>query len=78
MIEVYSVPNCKNCKAAKEHLDELGIEYEEINLKEKDNREARAFYRSLGVKTAPIITNGDKWILTEYDEETLEALLEEK
>jgi glutaredoxin len=78
MIEIYTVPNCKDCKKAKRHLNDLGIEYKEINLKEKQNKEARAFYRSLGVKTAPIITNGDEWILTEYDADTLAELLEEK
>jgi len=80
MIKVYTVPDCKFCKDAKKYLKDHNIEFEELNLKKKENRSARAFYRSLGVKTAPIITgvdkNNDEWILVEYKEDELKKLLE--
>jgi len=79
MIKVYTVPNCEDCKEAKEYLDKESIEFEEINLKEKKNRDARAFYRGLGVKTAPVIVGidkkGEEWFLTEFDKDMLIELL---
>jgi len=81
MINIYTVSDCKNCKKAKTLLDKLNISYEEINLKEPKNRDARSYYRSLGVKTAPVIVsveNGnEEWILVEYDEESLISLIKE-
>jgi glutaredoxin len=59
MIKIYTLPNCSHCDKAKKILKEKNIEYEEINLKEPKNREAREYYRSLGVKTAPIIVSLD-------------------
>lgn len=76
MIEIYTVPDCEFCDEAKQILKEWEIEYKEYNLKAKENREARAYYRELGVKTAPVIVNGDEWILVEYDRESLISLLE--
>ena len=76
MIEIYTVPDCEFCEEAKQILEEWNIEYKEYNLKEKENRNARALYRSLGAKTAPVIVNGDKWILTEYNRSSLISLLE--
>lgn len=76
MIQIYTVPDCKFCKRAKELMKKLNVEYEEINLKEPKNRKAREFYRSLGVKTAPII-KGPEFILTEYNEELFKDLIED-
>jgi len=79
MIKIYSVPDCKLCKKAKELLTKMNIEFEEYNLKKPENRDARKFYRNLGVKTAPIIVGvdkkGEEWILTEFNEESLLELL---
>jgi len=80
MIKIYTVPNCKFCKKAKELFNKKNIEYREFNLKEPKNREARKFYRELGATTAPIIVgndkNGEEWILMEFDEDSLIQLLE--
>jgi len=79
MIKIYSVSDCKLCKKAKELLTKMNIEFEEYNLKKPENRDARKFYRNLGVKTAPIIVGvdkkGEEWILTEFNEESLLELL---
>jgi len=70
MIKVYTLPNCKYCDRAKTILKQHNIEFEEINLKDPKNREAREYYRSLGVKTAPIIVSED-WIIKDYNDKTL-------
>lgn len=80
MIKIYTVPNCERCKEVKKYMTNNNIEFEELDLKHKENREARAFYRSLGVKTAPVIIGNDKkgkeWILTEYDKDIFIELME--
>jgi len=63
------------CREAKEYLDSRGVEYEDINLALKENREARAYYRSKGVRKLPVIED-DKWIMYEYNEEMLDKYLE--
>jgi len=68
VIRVYSMKNCKYCEQAKEYLKERGIPYEEINLSDKNNGEARKYYRSLGINVAPIITE-NSWIICGFDEE---------
>ena len=77
MIKVYYVPNCDFCKQAKRMLFDNNIDYEEINLKEKQHRKARAFYRELGLETLPIIVDkiGDDEYVLEFDR--LEKHLEE-
>lgn len=74
MIRIYTVPNCDYCERAKEILEESNIQFIEYDLKKKENRDARKFYRDLGVKTAPVIC-GDTWILSEFDEKRLKELL---
>ena len=74
MIKIYYKPNCRYCKTAKEYLASKNIEFEEIDLTKKENREARDYYRSLGVNLLPVI-EGDNWILPGWDKEALEVLL---
>lgn len=73
IVKVYTLKNCKYCDKAKEYLKEQNIECMEIDLSAKENREARKYYRSLGVTVAPIITgfkdNGDEWIICGFDED---------
>jgi len=73
MIKVYSINNCKCCEEAKKYLREKNISFEEINLSAKENREARKYYRELGIKIAPIITGVNKknleWIIWGFDED---------
>jgi glutaredoxin len=68
MIKVYSMKNCKYCEQAKDYLKEKGVPFEEINLSDKKNSEARKYYRSLGINIAPIITE-DSWIIYGFNEE---------
>ena len=79
MIKIYTIPNCDHCQEAKDFCKENSIEYEEINLGEKNNRSARAYYRNLGIKTAPVIVgndkNGKEIILTEFDEDLMKMMV---
>lgn len=75
MIIIYTVPKCKYCIRAKEILNQKCIKYEEINLADPKNRDAREYYRSLGVKFAPIIKYSNGLIMKEFDENKfIEAL----
>lgn len=78
MIRIYTVPDCECCMEAKKLLKSRKIDYEEYNLKEPKNRDARAFYRSLGATSAPIIVkkNGeDEMVIVDYTKEKLIKLL---
>ena len=76
MIKIYSKPGCKNCIQVKEYLSSRDVEYEDINLAAKDNREARKYYRSLGIRDLPVITNEEKdWIIIGWNKVLLEELI---
>ena len=77
MIKVYYKPNCNYCTKAKDYLRSRNIEFEEIDLSKKENREARAYYRSLGVKSIPVIVSED-WIYSEWDEDLLKKLIDDE
>ena len=55
MIKIYSLPNCKHCKEVKDYLNERDLNFIDIDLKTKDNIEARKYWRSIGVNIVPII-----------------------
>lgn len=71
MIRIYFKPSCPHCTKAKEYLTSNDIEYEEIDLSKKENREERKFYRSLGIDILPVIVgtnkDGDELIFTGWD-----------
>jgi len=78
MIEVYTLPDCSHCQEAKNYLKEKGISFLEINLKKKENREARIFWRSLGIFKVPVIvlkTDDKISVLKDYSKEKLEEWL---
>lgn len=57
MIKIFSKPNCQYCIAAKQHLDNLEIEYNEIDIT-KDPM-AHSFIVREGHKTVPQIYQDD-------------------
>ena len=82
MIKVYTIKNCKYCVEAKDYLKKHNIQFEELDLSAKENREARKYYRELGVKIAPIITGINKktkkeWIVIGFEEEKLKNVLKD-
>ena len=76
MITIYSFLNCKHCMRAKELMIEKGILFEDINLKDHKNRDARAYYRSIGATSVPIIKFDDGTLLLKFNEMEFLKLLE--
>ena len=80
MITIYYKQGCKLCTMAKEYFTSNNIEYESINLVEGKNRDARKFYRSLGIKDLPVITykdnDGQEFVFQSWND-TIKRLLDE-
>lgn len=57
-LTVYSKDNCPYCIRAKQYLDRLGIEYEEINV--STDPTMREWLKARGHRTVPQIYLGDE------------------
>jgi len=70
-VTVYTKPACVQCTATKRKLDELGVEYDTIDLLTTEG--ALEKVRALGFQQAPIvITDSDSW--SGYQPERLSKL----
>jgi glutaredoxin-like protein NrdH len=70
-VTVYTKPACVQCTATKRKLDELGVEYETIDLLTTEG--ALEEVKALGFQQAPIvITDSDSW--SGYQPERLSTL----
>ena len=60
-VTVYTKKNCPQCIMTKQYMDTLDIEYETIDV--TDNEEARAYVKSLGFQTLPVVVaeSGEAW-----------------
>lgn len=60
-VTVYTKKNCPQCMMTKQYMDALNIEYETIDA--TDNEEARAYVKSLGFQTLPVVVveSGEAW-----------------
>ena len=80
MITIYYKPGCGLCSEAKKYFISNNIEFEAINLSEGKNREARKYYRSLGIKDLPVIayedSNGITNILQSWNDDVRKTLNE--
>jgi glutaredoxin-like protein NrdH len=56
-ITVYTSPGCQPCRATIRKLNQLGIEYNRIDVTQDD--EALAYIKGLGYLQAPVIVAGD-------------------
>lgn len=54
MIKVYTRTVCPKCIVAKNQLSDLGVEFETINLEEKENEVHAEKLREAGFQAAPI------------------------
>lgn len=61
-VKVYSTTTCPWCHRAKEFLDELGVEYEDINVAE-DQQAAQEMVEKSGQRGVPVIMIGDDVIV---------------
>lgn len=72
-INIYSLPTCSHCIAAKKYLSEHDIPYKDINI--AGNREAiDEIVRLTGRKIVPVITCGTD-IMSGYDESRLQQIV---
>ena len=61
-VKVYTTIDCPQCMMTKKYMDALNIEYETIDV--TDNEEARAYVKSLGFQTLPVVVvveSGEAW-----------------
>jgi len=55
-VTLYTLPDCQQCRATKRKMDQLGINYEAIDLSE--DHDAREYVLSLGYSAAPVVDAG--------------------
>ena len=59
---LYTKPGCPYCQDAKQLLDELGLPYEDTNVEETPELQARLSSENNGYKTVPMIFRGDEFL----------------
>ena len=71
-VTLYSKPNCPQCDLTKRDMDILGIEYETVDLTERQDQLERLI--SLGHRSAPVVeTDRETW--SGYDQEKIKGLV---
>ncbi|WPH57017.1 glutaredoxin [Enterococcus phage G01] len=75
MITVYTKNNCMPCKMTKRKLQELGVNYKEINVDE--NLEALEFLMEYGFRSLPVVfnENGAPMVIGGYAPNILETIV---
>lgn len=59
---IYSRPNCHFCKKLKSFLDLKGLEYYDINLQERPEKQEEMELRTNGIGSVPQLFVGDLYI----------------
>ena len=72
-IKMYGTPTCKDCVIAKEVFQELGTDYEFINIADSQEATEIAIKLNNGVRRIPVILFADNSILVEPTGEELKA-----
>ncbi len=72
-VTVYSTPTCPWCRRVKEFLTEKGIEFEDFNVVEDDEKREEMIEKSKQMGVPVIDVNGK--ILIGFDREELEKAL---
>lgn len=62
MITVYTKNNCASCTFTKRKLQELGVNYQEINV--DDDLSALGYLMECGFRSLPVVFKDDKPIVT--------------
>lgn len=76
MITVYTKSNCMPCRLTKRKLDDLGVEYQEVNL--EDNPTALQELQALGVSAAPAVEVDGAIVATGFQPGVLKGLAAEQ
>lgn len=72
-VKVYSTPTCPYCNMAKEFLKEKGVEFEEIDVSENEEK-AREMVQKSGQMGVPVLEIGEEVIIG-FDKGKIEAAL---
>ena len=72
-IRMYGTPTCKDCVIAKEVFQELGTDYEFINIADSQEATEIAIELNNGIRRIPVILFEDNSILVEPTREELKA-----
>ena len=72
-IKMYGTPTCKDCVIAKQVFQELGTDYEFINIGNNEEATQKAIELNNGVRRIPVILFADNSILVEPNGEELKA-----
>ena len=59
-LRVFWMPGCSSCVKVKEHLKRLGIAFESVNVLEQP--EAREELAARGIRGAPIVSRGNRFV----------------
>ena len=70
---MYGTPTCKDCVIAKQVFQELGTDYEFINIVNNEEATKKAIELNAGVRRIPVILFADNTILVEPTGEELKA-----
>ena len=62
-LKVYWRPGCSSCVKVKEHLAQLGVTFESIDVAARP--EAMAELAALGVKTVPVVARGREFVFAQ-------------
>ena len=65
-LTIYSTPTCGHCKEAKKYLNDLGIEYQDVDLTQ--DSDSMSFIRSQGHRSVPQIYLGEQQFVTGWPE----------
>ena len=72
-IKMYGTPTCRDCVIAKQVFQELGTEYEFINIENDEKATKKAIELNNGVRRIPVIIFADNSILVEPTGEELKS-----
>ena len=72
-IKMYGTPTCRDCVIAKQVFQELGTEYEFINIENDDEATRKAIEFNNGIRRIPVIIFEDNSILVEPSGEELKS-----
>ncbi len=72
-IKMYGTPTCRDCVIAKQVFQELGTEYEFINIENDEEATKKAIELNNGIRRIPVILFEDNSILVEPSGEELKS-----
>ena len=70
---MYGTPTCRDCVISKQVFQELGTDYEFINIEDNQEATKKAIELNNGVRRIPVIIFADNSILVEPTGEELKS-----